>query len=78
MILSNERIGYGNFEDRELRNVVERACILSLHDVIDEKDISFLKMKNKPEVPDLLRRKPTHRWRSNRSRTSSAGISSRR
>jgi DNA-binding NtrC family response regulator len=34
---------------RELRNVVERACILSLKDDIEEKDISFLKIKSKPE-----------------------------
>jgi DNA-binding NtrC family response regulator len=36
---------------RELRNVVERACILSTGDVIGEKDISFLKIKSKPEPP---------------------------
>jgi two-component system, NtrC family, response regulator AtoC len=35
---------------RELRNVVERACILSANEVIDEKDISFLKIKSKPEI----------------------------
>ncbi len=33
---------------RELRNVVERACILCDGENIDEKDISFLKIKNKP------------------------------
>jgi two-component system, NtrC family, response regulator AtoC len=36
---------------RELRNVVERACILGSGDIIGEKDISFLKIKNKPEIP---------------------------
>jgi two-component system, NtrC family, response regulator AtoC len=35
---------------RELRNVVERACILSADDIIGEKDISFLKIKSKPET----------------------------
>jgi DNA-binding NtrC family response regulator len=34
---------------RELRNVVERACILSANVVITGKDISFLKVKSKPE-----------------------------
>jgi DNA-binding NtrC family response regulator len=34
---------------RELRNVVERACILSAKSVITEKDISFLKAKSKFE-----------------------------
>ena len=35
---------------RELRNVMERACMLSSHDIIGEKDISFLKIKSRPEV----------------------------
>jgi two-component system, NtrC family, response regulator AtoC len=37
---------------RELKNVIERACILSSNETVDEKDISFLKIKSKPEVPD--------------------------
>jgi two-component system, NtrC family, response regulator AtoC len=35
---------------RELRNVVERACILSSNSVITEKDISFLKVKPKTGI----------------------------
>ncbi len=36
---------------RELKNVIERACILSASDTVGEKDISFLKIKSKPDLP---------------------------
>jgi two-component system, NtrC family, response regulator AtoC len=43
---------------RELRNVVERACILSSDDVIYEKDISFLKIASKPPAPPFPAAEP--------------------
>jgi two-component system, NtrC family, response regulator AtoC len=39
---------------RELRNVVERACILSANEIIDDKDISFLRIRNKPEPAPII------------------------
>jgi two-component system, NtrC family, response regulator AtoC len=44
---------------RELRNVVERACILSVNHVITDKDISFLKVRQRPDMHKISASSPS-------------------